>query len=67
MSTLLVSPDGMLGRAFEQELVRRGDPFTARRFPDFDLTRPETLTLPAATRPTPTSTERSRTSCGRRR
>ena len=50
MSTLLVSPDGMLGRAFEQELVRRGDPFTTRRLPDFDLTRPETLTLPAATR-----------------
>jgi dTDP-4-dehydrorhamnose reductase len=50
MSTLLVSPDGMLGRAFERELVRRGEPFTARRFPDFDLTRPETLTLPAGTR-----------------
>jgi dTDP-4-dehydrorhamnose reductase len=49
MSTLLVSPDGMLGRAFERELVRRGEPFVARGFPHYDLTRPETLVVPAGT------------------
>lgn len=49
MKTLLISPDGMLGRAFHEALVRRGEPFEAVRFPDFDLTKAETIVLPAGT------------------
>lgn len=50
MSTVLVSPDGMLGRAFERALRERGEPFAARAFPAIDLTRPETIVLPPGTR-----------------
>ena len=42
-SVLLVSPDGMLGRAFEKLLVARGLPFAGVSWPAFDLTRPETV------------------------
>jgi dTDP-4-dehydrorhamnose reductase len=40
---LLISPDGMLGRAFEQLLGARGVCFDAVRYPELDLRRPETL------------------------
>jgi dTDP-4-dehydrorhamnose reductase len=40
MRTLLVSPDGMLGRAFAEAL--RGD-FVGVTYPAIDLTRPETI------------------------
>jgi dTDP-4-dehydrorhamnose reductase len=41
---LLISPDGMLGRAFEQLLTARGVRFDAVRYPELDLTLPETIT-----------------------
>jgi dTDP-4-dehydrorhamnose reductase len=40
---LLISPDGMLGRAFEELLTARGVRFDAVKYPELDLTRPETL------------------------
>jgi dTDP-4-dehydrorhamnose reductase len=40
---LLVSPDGMLGRAFVRLFQRRGLAFAGVSWPAFDLTRPETL------------------------
>lgn len=40
---LLISPDGMLGRAFSEALARRGDAFDHVQHPEIDLTRPETL------------------------
>lgn len=43
MSTLLVSPDGMLGRAFAELLVREGLHFDAITYPAIDLSRPETI------------------------
>lgn len=39
--TLLISPDGMLGRAFLQLLAN--EPLTPVRYPDIDLTKRETL------------------------
>jgi dTDP-4-dehydrorhamnose reductase len=38
---LLVSPDGMLGRAFDELLRARGADYDAARWPEFDLTKPE--------------------------
>lgn len=43
MTTLLVSPDGMLGRAFLEALQKRGEPVVGVSFPEIDLTRPETM------------------------
>lgn len=40
---LLVSPDGMLGRAFDRLLKDRGLAHAGASWPDFDLTRPETV------------------------
>ncbi|MFN2375923.1 MAG: dTDP-4-dehydrorhamnose reductase [Candidatus Binatia bacterium] len=40
---LLVSPDGMLGHAFEQLLKGRGLAFAGVSWPAFDLTKPETV------------------------
>lgn len=40
---LLVSPDGMLGRATERLLQQRGTPFTGVSWPELDLTKPETV------------------------
>jgi dTDP-4-dehydrorhamnose reductase len=41
---LLVSPDGMLGRAFETQLAEdAGVLLTTVRYPELDLTKPETL------------------------
>ena len=40
---LLISPGGMLGRAFDALLRRRGLAFHAVSRPEFDLGRPETL------------------------
>jgi dTDP-4-dehydrorhamnose reductase len=43
---LLVSPDGMLGRAFEALLSARGGmELVSVRYPELDLTKPETLGL----------------------
>ena len=44
MTTLLISPDGMLGRAFMEALSQRGEPVVGLSFPEVDVTRPETLT-----------------------
>lgn len=44
MTTLLISPDGMLGQAFVELLTERGEPFETASHPAIDLTRPETLT-----------------------
>jgi dTDP-4-dehydrorhamnose reductase len=44
-TTLLVSPDGMLGRAFESLLEARGARFEGVKYPAFDLTKPETVAL----------------------
>lgn len=41
--TLLISPDGMLGRAFEHKLRDSGQAFDTLRFPDIDLTKPESI------------------------
>lgn len=49
MTTLLISPDGMLGRAFEETL--RGEQLVTVRFPELDLRRPETLACIEALRP----------------
>ena len=38
---LLISPDGMLGRAWKAVLVKEGVPHDEVVFPGFDLTRPE--------------------------
>jgi dTDP-4-dehydrorhamnose reductase len=38
---LLISPDGMLGRAFTELLTQRKRAFTAESFPQFDITQPE--------------------------
>ncbi len=43
MTTLLISPDGMLGRAFVERLEMRGEAFETASHPALDLTRPETL------------------------
>ena len=43
MTTLLISPDGMLGRAFREGLEKRGEPFVGISYPAIDLGRPETL------------------------
>lgn len=40
---LLISPDGMLGRAWKTLLEARGIPFEGVSFPDFDLTDPDAL------------------------
>jgi len=40
---LLISPDGMLGHAFELLMARRGLEYTAVSWPAFDLTKPETV------------------------
>ncbi|HXC51682.1 MAG TPA: dTDP-4-dehydrorhamnose reductase [Candidatus Limnocylindrales bacterium] len=40
---LLISPDGMLGHAFELLLARRGLEYTGVSWPAFDLTKPETV------------------------
>ena len=42
-SVLIVSDDGMLGRAFAQRLTADGRAFEGVRFPAFDLTQPATL------------------------
>jgi len=42
--TLLISPDGMLGRAFSELLTERGVAFEALSHPAFDITRPEQVT-----------------------
>lgn len=39
----LISPDGMLGRAFVEELTRRGLPFTSKSYPEIDITKPDAL------------------------
>lgn len=49
--TLLISPDGMLGRAFENQLRAHGQPFETLRFPDIDLTKPESIAAIAAHAP----------------
>jgi dTDP-4-dehydrorhamnose reductase len=52
--TLLVSPDGMLGRAFAQLLAEapaEGELLSVR-FPELDLTRPETFAILDRFRPT---------------
>jgi dTDP-4-dehydrorhamnose reductase len=41
--TVLIGADGMLGRAFREELTRRGAGFTPLALPQLDLTKPETL------------------------
>lgn len=41
MTTLLISPDGMLGRAFAQALGQGA--FEEARYPDLDLTKQETI------------------------
>ncbi|AKF07170.1 dTDP-4-dehydrorhamnose reductase [Sandaracinus amylolyticus] len=41
MTTLLISPDGMLGRAFVEAL---GEGITGVSYPQIDLTKPETIT-----------------------
>jgi dTDP-4-dehydrorhamnose reductase len=43
MSILVVSPDGMLGRAFAERLAARGDAFASRTFPSLDLRDPASL------------------------
>lgn len=43
MTTLLISPDGMLGRAFAAQLDRPGERFDAVTYPAIDLTKPETI------------------------
>lgn len=43
MTTLLVSPDGMLGRAFAELFAQEKVPFEAATYPAIDLTRPETI------------------------
>jgi dTDP-4-dehydrorhamnose reductase len=43
VTTLVVSPDGMLGRAFVEALERRGEPVIGVSYPELDLTRPATL------------------------
>lgn len=49
---LLVSPDGMLGRAFDALLSRRdGVELHHARYPDLDLTRPQTLSVIETVRP----------------
>jgi len=40
---LLISPDGMLGHAFELLLRERGLEYTGVSWPAFDLTKPETV------------------------
>jgi dTDP-4-dehydrorhamnose reductase len=40
---LLISPDGMLGHAFELLLTSRGLEYASVSWPAFDLTRPETV------------------------
>jgi dTDP-4-dehydrorhamnose reductase len=40
---LLLSPDGMLGRAFEALLSQRDVSLTTVRYPELDLTKPDTL------------------------
>jgi dTDP-4-dehydrorhamnose reductase len=40
---LLISPDGMLGRAYEILLQSRGLEYTGVSWPAFDLTKPETV------------------------
>jgi dTDP-4-dehydrorhamnose reductase len=42
-SILLVSPDGMLGHAFALLLEKRGLEYAGVSWPDFDLTKPETV------------------------
>ena len=42
---LLLSPDGMLGRAFETLLSQRDVSLTSVRYPELDLTKPQTLEL----------------------
>ncbi len=51
MTTLLISPDGMLGRAFAEALARRGTAPSTITYPALDLTRPETIApaVPAGT------------------
>ena len=49
--TLLISPDGMLGRAFENQLRQSGQPFESVRFPDIDFTKPESIAAIAAYTP----------------
>lgn len=49
--TLLISPDGMLGRAFDNQLRAHGQPFESVRFPDIDLTKPESVAAIAAYAP----------------
>lgn len=48
---LLISPDGMLGRAFSELLERRGVAFDSVRFPAFDLCDERSITAALATRP----------------
>lgn len=40
---LLISPDGMLGHAYQLLLTKRGLDYTGVSWPAFDLTRPETV------------------------
>ncbi len=40
---LLISPDGMLGRAWGSLLTAAGRPFDTITYPQFDLSKPETL------------------------
>ena len=49
---LLLSPDGMLGRAFDNELRAATYTFDTLRFPEFDLTKPESLARIAELNPT---------------
>jgi dTDP-4-dehydrorhamnose reductase len=49
---LLLSPDGMLGRAFDNELRAGAYTFDTLRFPEFDLTKPESLARIAELNPT---------------
>jgi len=43
VSTLLISPEGMLGRAFVELLTARGEVFETASYPSLDVTQPATL------------------------
>jgi dTDP-4-dehydrorhamnose reductase len=45
VTTLLISPDGMLGHAFARLLTDRSEAFETASYPAFDLTQPASLTI----------------------